>query len=47
MKGQIVYVKGHKGSEKQSEDSLLSFVSKGWNVEKVEGITPDTLKDPE
>jgi len=47
MKGQIVYVKGHKDSEKQAQFSLDSFLKYGWDVELVEGITPDTLDESE
>jgi GR25 family glycosyltransferase involved in LPS biosynthesis len=47
MKGQIVYVKGHGGSEKQSKESLKSFETRGWDVTRVEGITPKTLQNPE
>jgi len=47
MKGQIVYVKGHKDSEKQAHVSLESFLKYGWDVDLVEGITPNTLDESE
>lgn len=47
MKGQIIYIKGHKGSESQSKDAYESFLKHGWDVEMVEGITPDTLDEQE
>lgn len=45
MKGQIVYISGHKESEKQAHEALTSFQKYKWNVELVKGITPSTLKD--
>jgi len=47
MKGQIVYVKGHKGSEQQAQVALESFERYGWDVTPVAGITPDTLDESE
>jgi len=47
MKGQIVFIKGHKGSESQAKDAYESFVKHGWDVEMVEGITPSTLDETE
>lgn len=47
MKGQIVYIKGHKESEKQARDSYKTFISNGWDVQLVQGITPKTLDESE
>lgn len=47
MKGRIIYIKGHEGSEKQAQTAYESFVSFGWDVELVEGIVPDTLDESE
>lgn len=47
MKGSIIYVKGHKSSEIQSEQCLESFQKYGWDVSLVEGVTPETLDDKE
>lgn len=47
MRGQIVYIKGHGGSESQAKDAYESFVKHGWEVEMVEGITPETLDESE
>ncbi|MEL0255652.1 MAG: hypothetical protein VW930_06880, partial [Burkholderiaceae bacterium] len=47
MKGQIVYIKGHKGSEIQAEQAYESFIKHGWDVDLVEGITPKTLDEQE
>ena len=47
MKGSIIYVKGHKASEIQAEQSLKSFEKYGWDVSLVEGVTPETLDDKE
>ena len=42
--GQITYIKGHKSSERQSQECLASFNKfKGWNVRLIEGITPISL----
>jgi GR25 family glycosyltransferase involved in LPS biosynthesis len=43
MKGRIYYIKGHVESEKQSRESLESFLRFDWDVELTEGVTPETL----
>ena len=45
MKAQIIYVKGHKGSEDQSLQALESFQMFGWDAERIEGVTPETLQE--
>ena len=45
MKAQIIYVKGHAGSEAQSLQALTSFEMFGWDAERIEGVTPDTLQE--
>ena len=45
MKAQIIYVKGHSGSEAQSLEALESFSKLGWDAERIEGITPETLNE--
>jgi len=47
MKGFIHYVASHKGSVEQAKQSYDSFVKHGWDVELVEGITPETLVESE
>ena len=47
MKGSIIYVKGHEKSEIQAHQAYESFNKHGWNVEMVEGVTPETLDDKE
>lgn len=47
MKGLIYYIAGHAGSEKQAEESFKSFERYGWDVELVEGVTPDTIDESE
>jgi len=47
MKSQIVYVKGHKDSEKQAEESLKSFKKYGWDTELQPGITKFNVKQTE
>lgn len=43
LKGQIVYIKGHKESEKQAHSALESFKRfKGWDIELEEGLTSTT-----
>ena len=44
IKGQIVYLPDNKESVGQANQALQSFQDKGWDVELVEGITPDTLE---
>ena len=46
MKGSIIYVKGHEKSEAQARQALASF-RRSWDVELVEGVTPETLDDKE
>ncbi len=43
MKAQIIYVKGHEGSELQAQRSLDSFKKHNWDAELYEGITPASL----
>ena len=45
MKVQIIYVKGHTASEKQANESLLSFLEHGYDAKLVEGITPETINE--
>jgi len=45
MKAEIIYVKGHEGSEVQSLQALASFEMFGWDVERIEGVTPNTLQE--
>lgn len=47
MKGYITYIKGHKESEAQAEQSLKSFKKYKWNVELKEGITKHTVENTE
>jgi len=47
MKARLHYVKGHIGSEEQAMQSLASFRRYGWDVELVEGVTPDTIDETE
>ncbi len=47
MKAFIHYVKGHRPSEKQAEESLASFRKQSWDASIVEGVTPETLDDTE
>lgn len=44
MIGQIVYISNEK-SIKQSIESYESFNNFGWDISRVEGITPDTLNE--
>lgn len=44
IKGQIVYLPDNKESVGQANQALQSFQDKGWDVELVEGITPETLE---
>ena len=46
MKGYITYIKGHKESEVQAQQSLKSFKKYNWNVE-LEGITKRTVENTE
>lgn len=43
MKGYIHYIKGHPGSEEQSKQSLASFKKHGWDVTRIQGVTPKTV----
>ena len=45
MKCQLLYVKGHQGSEEQSQVALRSLEKFNYDVELIEGITPDTLNE--
>lgn len=45
MKGNLIYVAEHQGSVFQALTAKASFDLYGWNVDLVEGITPDTLKE--
>lgn len=43
MKSYIIYVKGHKASEKQAEKARASCYQSGFDVTMIEGVTPSTL----
>lgn len=43
MRVDILYVKGHTGSEEQANVSLESFLDHGWDAKLVPGVTPETL----
>ena len=43
MKAYVVYVKGHKLSEKYKEIALNNCLRQKWEAEEFEGITPKTL----
>jgi len=47
MRGQIIYIEGHPHSGKQSKNSKNSWVEHGWEMERVPGITPNTLDEAE
>jgi len=47
MKGSVIYVKGHAKSEEQASQAQQSFAKYGWDVDLVEGVTPETLDDSE
>ena len=47
MKGQIVYIKGHKKSEEQAKVAYDSFLRYNWDMELVEGVTPETINEDE
>lgn len=45
LKGRIIYIKGHRASEKQARESYNSFIANGFNnIELHQGTTPDKLK---
>lgn len=44
MKAQIVHLTKNTQSVGQAQQALKSFQDNGWDVELVEGITPDTLE---
>lgn len=43
MKSFIIYVKGHKESERQAKKTLSSCDNSGFDAELMEGITPQTV----
>ena len=45
MKSFIIYVKGHKESERQAKKTLSSCDNSGFNAELMEGITPQTVDE--
>src|SRR6056300_503490 len=45
MKSFVIYIKGHKESEKQAAEAIASFERYGWSVELKEGLTPNTVED--
>lgn len=45
MKGQIVYIGGHRASESQAYQALNSFRKYKWDVELYEGITHFNLEE--
>jgi len=45
MIGQIVYVKGHKESEKQASEALASFKKWGWDTYLHEGLTWENVEN--
>lgn len=47
MKSFIIYVKGHKSSEKQANTVKVSCNKSGFDAELLEGVTPDTLNQYE
>ena len=44
MKGYIHYIKGHKESEKQAQESYTSYKKYKWDEELRPGITRITVK---
>ena len=47
MKGQIVYIKGHKESEQQADQAFKSFQKYGWDTELKTGITKFKVTETE